>query len=115
MNRFKSKPLEERTQFAKSIMEKHPGKIPLIIESNRNKDLPPIHKFIIPNELTVGQVVYMLRKRIKLNEKEAIYVFFNNHLVNTNTLMSEVYHQHKEADGIVYAVYAKENTFGGLC
>ena len=115
MNRFKSKPLEERTQFAKSIMEKHPGKIPLIIESNRNKDLPPIHKFIIPNDLTVGQVIYMLRKRIKLSEREAIYVFFKDNLLSTTTLMSEVYEQHKDADGIVYAVYAKENTFGGLC
>lgn len=112
MNRFKSKPLEERTQFAKSIMEKHPGKIPLIIESNRDKDLPPIHKFIIPNDLTVGQVMYMLRKRVKLHEREALYLFFNNSLMNTNTLMSEVYVQHKDVDGIVYAVYAKENTFG---
>jgi GABA(A) receptor-associated protein len=115
MNKFKSKTLEERTQFAKSIMEKHPGKIPLIIESNKDKDLPPIHKFIIPNDLTVGQVIYMLRKRIKLNEREAIYVFFKDSLLNTNTLMSEVYEQYKEADGIVYAVYAKENTFGSLC
>ena len=115
MNKFKNKSLEERTQFAKSIMEKHPGKIPLIIESNKDKDLPPIHKFIIPNDLTVGQVIYMLRKRIKLNEREAIYVFFKDNLLSTNTLMSEVYDQHKDADGIVYAVYAKENTFGSLC
>jgi GABA(A) receptor-associated protein len=115
MNKFKNKSLEERTQFAKSIMEKHPGKIPLIIESNKDKDLPPIHKFIIPNDLTVGQVIYMLRKRIKLNEREAIYVFFKDNLLSTNTLMSEVYEHHKDSDGIVYAVYAKENTFGSLC
>lgn len=112
MNRFKSKPLEERKQFAKSIIEKHPGKIPLIIESNKDKELPPIHKFIIPNDLTVGQVMYMLRKRVKLRETEALYMFFNNSLVNTNVLMAQVYDDHKDVDGILYAVYARENTFG---
>jgi GABA(A) receptor-associated protein len=112
MSSYRSKPLEERKQFAKSIMEKHPGKIPLIIESNKDKSLPPIHKFIIPSDLTVGQAIYMLRKRVKLAEQEAIYVFFNNSLVNTNVLMAEVYEKHKDQDGILYAVYAKENTFG---
>ena len=78
MSSFKNKSLDERTKFAKSILEKHPGKIPLIIESQKDKELPPIHKFIIPNDLTVGQVIYMLRRRIKLRETEAIYLFFDN-------------------------------------
>ncbi len=112
MSSFKNKSLEERTKFAKSILEKHPGKIPLIIESNKDKELPPIHKFIIPNDLTVGQVMYMLRKRVKLRESEALYLFFHNSLINTNTIMAQVYDEHKEVDGIVYAVYARENTFG---
>jgi len=114
MARFKDKPLEERKKFAQSILAKYPDKFPVIIESNKDTDLP-MHKFIVPQDLTVGQLLYMIRKRTKLASEEALYVFFKNSLLNTNTLMTEVYRDYKDLDGILYGMYAKENTFGGLC
>ena len=108
---YRSKPLEERANFAKSVLKKYAGRFPLIVEST-NKDLPPVHKFIIPDDLTVGNLLIVLRKRIKLEPSEAIYIFFKNNIVNSSTLLTDVYTKYKDDDGILYANYSKENTFG---
>jgi GABA(A) receptor-associated protein len=32
-------------------------------------------KYLVPTDLTVGQFVYVIRKRIDLNAEKALYVF----------------------------------------
>ena len=73
---------------------------------------PP--RYLVPADLTVGQFVYVIRKRIKLSPEKAIFVFVNNVLPPTAALMSSIYEEHKEEDGFLYIAYSGENTFGGL-
>ncbi|KAE8956555.1 hypothetical protein PR001_g31694, partial [Phytophthora rubi] len=48
-------------------------------------DIPDIDKkkFLVPADLTVGQFVYVIRKRIKLSPEKAIFIFVNNVLPPT--------------------------------
>ena len=39
---------------------------------------PVRSKYLIPMDMTVGQLVYVLRKRISLPAEKAIFVFVNN-------------------------------------
>ena len=39
----------------------------------------------MPADLTVGQFVYVIRKRIKLSPEKAIFIFVNNVLPPTGT------------------------------
>ena len=69
-------------------------------------------KYLIPMDLTVGQFVYVIRKRIKINPEKAIFTFVNGKLPPTSQLMSNIYDENKDEDGFLYITYSGENTFG---
>lgn len=46
-------------------------------------------------DLTVGQFVYVIRKRIKLAPEKAIFIFVEEVLPPTAALMSAIYEEHK--------------------
>ena len=66
----------------------------------------------MPVDLTVGQFVYVIRKRIKLPSEKAIFIFVNDILPPTAALISTIYEEHKDEDGFLYFLYSGENTFG---
>ena len=105
---------DQRAAEAARIREKYPDRIPVICEKDPRSDIPPVdkRKYLIPMDLTVGQFVYVIRKRIKLSPEKAIFVFVNNVLPPTAALMSSIYEEHKEEDGFLYIAYSGENTFG---
>lgn len=110
----KDHPFEKRAAEAARIREKYPDRIPVICEKDPRSDIPPVdkRKYLIPVDLTVGQFIYVIRKRISVPPEKAIFIFVNNTLPPTAALMSTVYEQHKEDDGFMYMAYGGENTFG---
>jgi len=66
----------------------------------------------VPSDLTMGQFVYVIRKRIKLNPDAAIFIFVNNTLPPASAMMSSIYKEHKDEDGFLYVTYSGESTFG---
>eukprot|EP00882_Tetradesmus_deserticola_P000857 GHRQ01000931.1.p1 GENE.GHRQ01000931.1~~GHRQ01000931.1.p1 ORF type:complete len:137 (+),score=56.87 GHRQ01000931.1:206-616(+) len=107
-------PLEKRQAEAARIRDKYPDRIPVIVEKAEKSDIPDIDKkkYLVPSDLTVGQFVYVIRKRIKLSPEKAIFIFVKNVLPPTAALMSSVYEDHKDEDGFLYITYSGENTFG---
>lgn len=107
-------PLEKRQAEAARIRDKYPDRIPVIVEKAERSDIPDIDKkkYLVPADLTVGQFVYVIRKRIKVSPEKAIFMFVKNHLPPTAALMSDVYEDHKDEDGFLYITYSGENTFG---
>eukprot|EP00699_Malawimonas_sp_californiana_P001263 EC715228.1.p2 GENE.EC715228.1~~EC715228.1.p2 ORF type:complete len:138 (+),score=29.92 EC715228.1:49-414(+) len=106
--------LEKRKAEAERIRQKYPDRIPVICEKAKKSDLPDIDKkkYLVPGDLTVGQFVYVIRKRIKLTPEKAIFIFVNNVLPPTAALMSVLYDEQKDEDGFLYITYSGENTFG---
>ena len=45
-----------------------------------------IRRYLVPSDLTVGQFVYVIRKRIKLSPERAIFIFIDNKLPPSGTL-----------------------------
>ena len=117
MTEFKEKPLKQRQEEILRLLKKYPHKIPIHLEKNRSSLVGDMEKkkFLVPDELTVGQLLYTIRQRIKIRSEEALYIFFNKQLVNTNALMKEIYETHRSMDDdMLYGVYATENTFGTI-
>ncbi|GIL55227.1 hypothetical protein Vafri_10811 [Volvox africanus] len=108
--------LDKRKAEAARIKEKYPDRIPVIVEKAERSDIPDIDKkkYLVPSDLTVGQFVYVIRKRIKLSPEKAIFIFVKNVLPPTAALMSSIYEDHKDEDGFLYITYSGENTFGGF-
>ncbi|KAI5011087.1 hypothetical protein ZWY2020_013224 [Hordeum vulgare] len=108
---------EQRRQAeANRIREKYSDRIPVIVEKAGKSDIPDIDKkkYLVPADLTVGQFVYVVRKRIKLSAEKAIFIFVKNTLPPTAALMSAIYEENKDEDGFLYMTYSGENTFGSL-
>lgn len=107
-------PLEKRQADAARVRDTWPDRIPVIVEKAEKSNIPDIDKkrFLMPSDQTVGQLVYMIRKRIKVGPEEAIFVFVKNVLPPTAALISDVYEDHKDEDGYLYFTYSGENTFG---
>ncbi len=72
-------------------------------------------KYLVPCDLTLGQFVAVIRRRIKLSPEQAIFVFVGRVLPPAAALMSSVYEDHRDEDGFLYLTYSGENTFGGGC
>lgn len=108
---------EKRQVEAKRILTNYPDRIPIIVEkapASKSKNLPEMDKkkFLCPGEITVGQFLYVVRKRLKLESEHALFLYVANVLPPVSTPLSTVYHEHKDEDGFLYVVYATENTFG---
>ena len=106
----------------------------MICEKVEKSDIATIDKkkYLVPADLTVGQFVYVIRKRIKLSPEKAIFIFVDEVLPPTAALMSSIYEEHKDEDGFLYITcvtiypsifpkaitniemrrYSGENTFG---
>ena len=106
---------EYRLDESSRVLTKYPDRKPIICEkSNSQKDLPDIDKkkYLIPDELTMGQFIYVIRKRMKLKPEEALFLFINNKIISSTAIIGHLYYQEKDQDGFLYIQYAKENTFG---
>ena len=81
---FKStKSLQERSNEARRIKAKYPDRLPIYVEYkfpvNDKKN-----KFLVPTDLTCGQFMYIIRKRVKLAADEGLFIYVNNrNLVST--------------------------------
>ncbi len=119
MNNFSyksSKPFNKRLEESTLIMTKYPGRYPFIIERSSSSRSSISHcpktKFLVPGDITVGQMLAIVRRNITLPPEIAIFLFCNNTLPASNTLMRELYHANKEPDGFTYITYTGESTFG---
>jgi GABA(A) receptor-associated protein len=118
-------PFEDRYLEASRIMEKYPDRIPVICEHGQqgNNQLPhdPKKKFLIPRDMSIGQFVYVIRKRIKLSPEQAIFLFIvtqnkdgslNSTLAPTSHMFDTVYGRYKDRDRFLYVCCQSENVFG---
>lgn len=105
---------ETRVSESSRIRERYPNRIPVIVEKCVGSDIDNIdkNKFLVPTDLTVGQLMYVIRKRIKLTPEKSIFLFTNNCMPPTGNILAQIYDDHKDEDGFLYFKYSGENTFG---
>ena len=104
---------EERLKESKRVLQKYPDRVPVICE-RMNKKLPMIdkNKYLVPSDLTMGQYIYVIRKRLRMPSEKAIFLFVNGVIPPTSTPLIELYEQYQDRDGFLYIHYGEENVFG---
>ena len=138
-SKFKDEhPFEKRKAEAERIRQKYADRIPVCLSSKlvslsalsytflstsnsaflqvicekvEKSDIATIDKkkYLVPSDLTVGQFVYVIRKRIKLSPEKAIFIFVDEVLPPTAALMSSIYEEHKDEDGFLYITYVLQH------
>jgi|LauGreDrversion4_2_1035121.scaffolds.fasta_scaffold00184_26 GABA(A) receptor-associated protein len=115
---FKKKhSFEDRKKESERVINVYPERVPIICErsnSTSSKTIPDIdkQKYLVPRDLTVGQFMFVIRKRIKLAPEIALYFFINGTIPPSSELLSNIYSNHVDKDGFLYVEYSGENTFG---
>lgn len=118
MNMFQDNSKVQYTrEEALRVRDKYPGRLPVIVNRSKNAgiDVPHIdkHKFLVPADLTMGQFQYVIRKRLTLTPEKAIFLFVNDCVATTNSLVSTIYEEcHDKETLFLYVTYSMENTFG---
>jgi GABA(A) receptor-associated protein len=105
----------ERSTEATRILQKYNDRVPIICERNSKDITAPYidkNKYLVPHDLTVGQFIYVIKKRLRMSPTEALFIFINGNVVSNHSTMSFIYPKLKDMDGFLYITYAKEATFG---
>ncbi|ATZ80857.1 putative microtubule-associated protein [Bodo saltans virus] len=105
---------EKRIEEVKSILGKHPNKIPIIIQKTSTSKLqnPNKSKFLAPPEQTFGEFTYQIRKRLSLTPEQALFLFVKEFAPSMSATLGEIYETHKCDDGFLKISFCEENTFG---
>ena len=120
MSQFKKEhTLEKRAADAALILEKYPDRIPIICEHAPNtmfynSTVPALdkRKFLVPNDITVGQFIFVVRKRLQLSPEKAVFFFVNGSMPSPMALISTVYEEQRDEDGFLYMAYSGDYVFG---
>lgn len=104
------KDFDKKLNLSAEIRKKYNGRTPVLIKENSNVEIKK-KKFLVPNDITIGQFIHFLRKYInKLKPEEGMFIFINNQIPANNSLISNP--DYVDKDGFVYVDLRKENTFG---
>jgi len=110
------KPFANRKSEVNSIRAKFSSKIPIIVERyHKEKNLPMLDKskFLVPEEVTLGQFVTIVRNRMSLSPTQSFYLIINEKSMGAmSTSLREIYETDKDEDGFLYMTYASQEMFG---
>ncbi|KAH7642540.1 microtubule-associated protein 1 light chain 3 gamma [Dermatophagoides farinae] len=106
-----------RREEVLGIRTKFPNKIPIIVErSPKERSLPRLDKtkFLVPQELSMGKFMTIIRNRMNLNTRYSMHFMINNKTVavGMTRTMNEIYKEHKDKDGFLYITYSSQEIFG---
>ena len=116
-NRFKQeKSLEKRVKSSRIVLQNYKDCIPVIVQKNETcETLADMQQkqFLVPRDLTIGQFLFVIRRKIEMKPEQAIFFLVNNTLPLTSSTMGEIYEAYHDAeDGFLYCFYMQEKTFG---
>lgn len=105
---------QRRAEFER-IRPQLEARVPVILESN-GLETPRMtrEKFLVPFDLTVAQLAFVVRKRVHFDASRALFLMVRGTLPPPTVDMKSLYDRHMAEDGFLYVVYTTENTFGSI-
>lgn len=103
---------QRRIQFAR-VADRRPKYVPVILEpGTRQTRACDKEKFLVPNDLSVAQFAYVVRKRLKMDSAEALFLLVERRMASATTTFASLYASNACEDGFLYVTYTFENAFG---
>jgi GABA(A) receptor-associated protein len=93
----------KRRQESEKIREKYPDRVPIICEKAPNcKGLNNVDKskYLVPNDLTVSQFSFIIRKRLEMSKDAALFLLVSGKHSITGDTSSEIYEKYADKDDV---------------
>ena len=107
---------QKRIEQCKILLIKNPDKIPIVIEKDPNCKIVPMKKtkHLIKKDLSIIEFTDMIRKSLKLQEGEALFLLVNGkYSIGGEKPIADVYKNYKDKeDGFLYIVYSSLEFLG---
>lgn len=104
---------DQRKLEADRIISKYPDRVPIIVEASNGCKLEiDKKKYLVPKDLSMGQFLFVIRKRLKLPAEKALFVFVGNSIAPSTQTLAVLYDQHVSSDGFLKMTFSEENVFG---
>jgi microtubule-associated protein 1 light chain len=108
---------QERIRMVEEIRRQNPDRIPIIIERYEGERYLPILekcKYLVPNHITVAELMQIVRRRLQLHPDQSFYLLVNEKSMVSNSMtISQLYQTEAEEDGFLYIYFASQPAFGG--
>ena len=109
------KPLKERKEEYQKVIDQNPEKVAIIVENDPRSDIADIEKkkFLIKEDMNLTQFQKIIRNRLKMDEKEALFFLANGKTsLAGNFTIREIYDKYKDEDGFLYIAYSSQEVWG---
>lgn len=106
--------LKEQLKQYNRIKKLYPDRIGIIVTKVKGSKAPNLdkNKFVTPPDITMAQFAQIVRKRLKMNKEQALFIFINKSIPCMSHTISQIYSEHKTEGGLLLVEYTLENTFG---
>jgi hypothetical protein len=104
---------EKRRQESIQLAAKYPSRVCIVISHDSSITLPK-HKFLVPTEMEVGALMFLVRKKAGVESPAAAFFFFldNNVLPPSSWTMQTLVGKYRSDDGMTYLTLRRESVFG---
>ena len=110
--------IKKRKKLNRLVMDKHPEKIPIILEYEetfphelRTKQC----KYLVNNTFRVFEFTSILRTKISIGKSQGLLMYINGEkkiLIEQSKMLSSVYNDNASHDGFLYISLGIENIYG---
>jgi GABA(A) receptor-associated protein len=116
MDLFSSQKKDKLKESVKKILDKYDDRVPIFVfKSRRDNALNNIdkNKYIVPTNLTAGDLLNIIRKKLDINQEVSICLFINDKIMVSNSeKIGVLYEEYKNEDNLLNIYYCGENSFG---
>jgi len=101
--------------YMDKLIKKYPDRVPVYIQKKQGDDIPELknRKYLVPRDMTIGQFMIIIRKKVTLDSKKALFIFTDNNTLPPNSeTFGNLHKENARPNGILYTTFAVENTFG---